>query len=133
MRARLERRMLAVMKTPRLSAEEWAELVASWVASGQSARSFAAAHGVADASLRWWKTELSRRGKRQGSPRREGERSEQRPAIARVVRPGEARPREAAGPGAGIAVIVGRARVVVEAGFDAGVLRAVLAALGGAT
>lgn len=124
--------MLGVMKkSPRLSAAEWAELVTSWSASGQSARSFAAAHGIADASLRWWKTELSRRGKRTlVGARDEGERGG-RPAIARVVRHGEAIPREAVGQGAGVVIMMGRARVAVEAGFDAGVLRAVLEALGG--
>jgi transposase-like protein len=126
--------MLAAMKkTPRLSAAEWAELVASWSASGQSARSFAAAHGIADASLRWWKTELSRRGKGVVLGARDGgERSERRPAIARVVRAGETIPGEAGGHVAGVVILVGRARIAVEAGFDARVLRAVVEALGGA-
>ena len=51
--------------------------------------------------------------------------------LARVVRAGEESPPGAAMPGAdGITVVLGAARVLVEPGFDAGHLRAVLKALG---
>jgi hypothetical protein len=38
----------------------WRQLVASWRASGQTAEEFAAAHGVAAATLRWWTSRLKR-------------------------------------------------------------------------
>jgi transposase-like protein len=112
----------------RLSAEEWAELVEEWETGGQTARAFADAHGVAEASLRWWKKELARRSKRAPPPRRA---PTPRPvALARVVRDGEPVPNESASAPATITLVVGRARIVVERGFDASLLRAVLDAVG---
>ena len=61
-----------------------------------------------------------------------GESGERRPAIARVLRPGEAIPGRAGGHISGVVIMAGRARIAVEAGFDAVVLRAVVEALGGA-
>jgi hypothetical protein len=49
-------------------------------------------------------------------------------ALARVVRPGESRVPRAAG-GAGVSVVVGGARVVVEHDFDGVLLREVVRAL----
>ena len=120
----------------RLSAVEWAELVRDWVASGQSARAFAEAHGVAEANLRWWRTELARRSKRPApatapaAPQRTARRSPRPVKLARIVREGEPVPVPESTQAVGIGVVVGDARIVVERGFDAALLRAIIAALG---
>ena len=92
------------------------------VKGGRTVRQFAAAHGVTDASLRYWGTRLA-------DEEKEPEATVRRPtgatSLARVVRPGEAPP-----AGGRIMVVVGKASVVVEAGFDAAHLRDVVRALG---
>ena len=115
------------MKT-RMTAEDWSELVEELVRSRQSTRTFAEAHGVSDASLRWWKSKLA--GQSKSRPSGSGSGAAPPPmTLARVVRAGEEP--GAAMPGAdGITVVLGAARVLVEPGFDAGHLRAVLKALG---
>lgn len=114
-----------------LSESEWAELVAEWRASGQTAREFAAAHGVADSALRYWSGRLGS-GKRPGGtarPRAGGARPgapSSSSSFARVVRPGEAPPAKAEGR---ITLVVGRVSIVVEPGFDGAHLREVVRAL----
>ena len=115
---------------PRVTAEDWSELVEELVRSRQSTRTFAEAHGVSDASLRWWKSKLVGQAKSRPSGSATGAAS---PAmtLARVVRAGEESPPGAEMPRAhGITVVVGGARVLVEPGFDARHLRAVVKALG---
>ena len=81
-----------------MSAAQWERLVKMWEAAGQ-AEDFAGKHGVTEASLRWWKSELARRAKgatRSRPPRRGGTRV----TLARVVREGErARVESARGEG----------------------------------
>jgi hypothetical protein len=114
----------------RISAGRWAELVEAWEASDRTATSFAAEHGVAETSLRWWKTELARRARRQGARRSPGP-GRQRPAVAlaRIVREGEVAPSAPERTPRSVEVVVGGARVVVAAGFDAQLLRDVVRAL----
>ena len=115
----------------RISAEDWGELVAAWAKSGRTASSFAADHGIAESSLRWWKTELARRARKEAPRRSPGPRRMPAVALARVVREGEVvNPPGESAPGA-VSVVVGGARVVVEAGFDGKLLREVVEALGG--
>lgn len=119
----------------RKSAAQWGELVSAWEASGLPADVFAGTHGVAGSTLRWWKTELARRARKE--PRRRPPRREPLTtattatasgiALARVVRPGEG-PTKATARG-GVAVFAGGARVVVEPGFDGRLLREVVRAL----
>ena len=116
----------------RLSAAKWADLVAAWESSGRSARAFADERGIAESSLRWWKSELARRARqepprRSPGPRLPGERSV---ALARVVRDGEPPP---VALSSSLVVIVGSARIVVERDFDPSHLRAVVRVLGDAT
>jgi transposase-like protein len=114
----------------RLSAAEWAELVAAWEKSGEAAKAFAAEHGVAESNLRWWKTEFARRS-RKAPPLPPKRPRRPRPVpMARVVRDGEPLADEERRETAAIAIVVGDARIVVEAGFDATLLRAVIHALG---
>lgn len=112
----------------RKSAAQWGRLVSAWEASGLGAEQFASEHGVAPATLRWWKTELARRARNE--PRRRAPRQPQVEAsgivLARVVRPGEA---TAAASGGGVSVFAGGARIVVELGFDGRLLREVVRAL----
>lgn len=77
---------------------------------------------MTDASLRYWGTRLADEDK---EPVPEVRRPSGTTSLARVVRPGEAPP--VAGR---IMVIVGKASVLVEAGFDAAHLRDVVRALG---
>lgn len=98
-----------------------------------TARQFAAARGVTDTSLRYWATRLADADKAPEARLRRPPRSRVTarpvgaPALARVVRPGET---PSAGGAGRIMVIVGKASVVVEAGFDDAHLRDVVRALG---
>lgn len=113
------------MKT-RMSAAKWGELVAAWESSGLSAEAFASEHGIAETTLRWWKTELARRARRE--VRRRPPRREPPPSggvsLARVVRE-----REGAASMGRVAVVVGAARILVEKGFDRQLLGEVVRAL----
>lgn len=113
-----------------MSAGRWAELVEKWAASGQSARAVAEEHGVAEASLRWWKTELARRARNEPARRCPGPRRSrsQVVALAKVVREGEPPPDEPANPP--VVIVVGSARILVQHDFDSQLLRAVIHALG---
>src|ERR1039458_5220887 len=114
----------------RISAGRWAELVEAWEASGRTASSFAVEEGISEASLRWWKTELSRRARKQGARRSPGPgRRTAGVAVARVVREGEAPPVAPARPKGSIELVLDGARVVVAPGFDARLLREVVRAL----
>jgi hypothetical protein len=115
----------------RISAGRWAELVEAWEASGRTASVFAAERGITESSLRWWKTELSRRARKQAARRSPGPRRHTSPvALARVVREGETPPpMPERGSGGSIELVVGRARLVIAPGFDARLLRDVVQAL----
>ena len=113
-----------------MSETEWAELVAEWRASGQTAREFAAAHGVADSALRYWSGRLGPEKRRMRPSRpRAGARAPgatAAPSFARVIRPGEAPPAKTEGR---ITLVVGKVSIVVEPGFDGAQLREVVRAL----
>lgn len=114
----------------RKSAGQWGELVSAWEASGLTADVFASERGVAGATLRWWKMELARRARKE-PPRRSPKRpspTTSEVALARVVRAG-GEGRVPAGGRGGVAVVAGGARIVVERGFDGGLLREVVRAL----
>jgi len=107
------------------SPEEWEELVAEWRASGMSQRSFAEKHGVPASALSYW----IRRFEAIGVAQKKAVKplAVRAPAaLARVVRPGE---RASAERGGEVRVIVGKAAVIVEPGFDDVHLRAVVRAL----
>ena len=87
---------------------EWAERVAAWRESGQTATAFAEGKGFTGKQLGWWKGELGRR--------------QQGVRLARVV--------PVKGARALLTVCVGRARVEVSTGFDRMLLREVVDALG---
>lgn len=114
------------MKT-RMGAGMWAELVAGWESSGRSAVEFASEHGIAEATLRWWKTELARRARKEERrrPPRPGPSAGGVP-LAKVVRQ-----HTDSAVTSRVAVLVGAARIIVEAGFDEQLLREVVRALGG--
>lgn len=116
-----------------LARAEWTKLVRDWRVSGQSARRFAAEHGVTDASLRYWATQLADQEDESVPPRRPRAPKPagtvtvtSSPTLARVVRPGEAPASSGRGQ---IRVAVGKALIVVEPDFDADHLRAVVRAL----
>lgn len=93
--------------------ETWAQRVAEWRASGQTAGEFAAGRGFAASTLRWWSSRLRR----------------QTPGLVRVVAASDS-PRGAGSRGAGsIELEVGEVRVHVRAGFDRALLAEVLEVL----
>ncbi len=97
----------------------WSARIAAWRASGESGRDYAARIGFAPATLRWWASELSRRGVAvpEAPPK---------VTLARVeVKPAQ----PVRGGGSGVQLAVGAVRVDVERGFDAATLRAVLAVI----
>ena len=110
---------------------EWAELVAEWRASGQTARAFAAAHGVTDTALRYWAGRLAEENQRNNAtsrPRPNG-RATTSPPLARVVRSGE---KPTSSTDGRVIVLVGKATIIVERGFDDVHLRDVVRALSAA-
>lgn len=114
----------------RRSAAQWGELVSAWEASGLTADVFASEHGVAGSTLRWWKTELAKRARkepRRRPPRQPLPTTVSEVALARVVRRGEGR--APAGVHGSVVVVAGGARIVVEQGFDSRLLREVVRAL----
>lgn len=114
----------------RKSAGQWSELVTGWEASGQSARAFADQHGLAEASLRWWKGELARRNRRGPARRSPGPgRNRAQVALARVVREGEQAPPSTEPITAPVVIAIGPARILIEHDFDARLLRAIVHAL----
>jgi hypothetical protein len=93
----------------RSSRETWVERIASWRASGKTAREFAAGQPYTLKTLKWWGNELKQSV------------SHEPIEMARV----EVRPT----PRSTIAIEVVGVRVVVEQGFDPSLLRAVIVAL----
>lgn len=118
----------------RMSASQWAELVKGWESSGESAEAFADAHGVTERTLRWWKSELARRANnepRRRPPRREppSPRGGDGVAFASVVRRSAQPVPHGASSMAGLSVVIGSARIVIERGFDGQALREVVRVL----
>ena len=104
---------------------KWSERVREWRASGKTAEEFASGFEFEASTLRYWASRLKAQVPTSESP----------PAIVRVRRT----PRRAAsvvGEGdtadSSVEVVIGGARVVVRRGFDAELLREVVAALGSA-
>jgi hypothetical protein len=105
-------------------------LVEAWRASGLNGTSFCRAHGVRVQRLHYWRERLGYPIKIVGDPRR--------PAAARVEAPP---PTEGfvqmvvSGPSASVSaavdIVVGDVLVRVQAGFDAALVRSVVAALRG--
>lgn len=96
----------------------WRRLVASWRASGQTAEEFAAVHGVAAATLRWWTSRLKREEPAAAAPL---------VRMAQVIRS----PAPVAGRGAVIVDVLDvRARVTIEAGVEREMVDIVFGALG---
>ena len=100
---------------------KWASRVQSWRESRRSAEAFVEGQGYKATTLRWYASRL----RQSTTPKREHARAEPTGAVvlARVVRVGTA----------AIAVTIGGARLEVTAGFDPGLLRALVACLGGAS
>ena len=104
------------MATVRASRAEWVQRVAAWRASGESAERHAADKGYAPGTLKWWARQVGPSGG---------------PRFVRVVPAADKGPTPATGD-SGLWVEVGAARVRISRGFDATLLREVMAALGGA-
>lgn len=48
-----------MLKTRRITRDQWAERIAAWQRSGLSAATFGARHGWDPAQLRWWRWKLA--------------------------------------------------------------------------
>lgn len=98
----------------------WQERVGLWRRSGQTAPAFSHGKGFTASALRYWAGRLEKLAEREALA----------PAVtlARVVRPSD-------GPNHdGVALEIGGSpvRIIVRRGFDGGLLREVIEALGGA-
>jgi len=100
---------------------KWAERVQEWRGSGVSADDFARGRGFESSTLRWWSNRLGR-GAVSGAARAAAKADVR---LVRVVRASESASRS-------MTVRVGAAVVEVREGFDHGLLREVVAALGSA-
>ncbi len=111
-----------------MTEQTWQQMVMEWRAGTQSARSFAVARGVSATAFGYWVRKLGgRRAQARLEPVAVEKVAARAPALARVVRPTpSARP--AMPPR--VMVMVGRALVAVEPGFDPAHLRDVVRALG---
>ena len=100
---------------------QWAELVQSYEASGQSQRAFCAEHGIGQSSLRYWMRRLEKQ-------------SAEAPVVvtqrARLVPVNLIEEHAPSAADSGVTILTGGGvRIEVERHFDAGVLRRVVAAL----
>lgn len=98
---------------------KWSERVREWRACGMSAEEFAEGRGFKGSTLRFWASSLR---KLESEPRA-GAHAHVR--LLRVVRKVSAE--------SSIEVAIGGTRIVVRPGFDAGLLKQVVEALGGGT
>ena len=107
--------------------ERWLSRVKEWRAEGGSAYAFAKARHFAPGTLQWWAERLEYRGL--VGPKALPTRSSRSIVneVANLVRVEREPPREGARELVGIDILTGR--VIVEHGFDAALLREVVAAL----
>ena len=96
----------------------WRRRVASWRASGLTADEFAAQHGIAAGTLRWWASQLKREQPAPEAPL---------VRMAQVIRSASPSPRRGS---VVIDVVHARARVTVESGVERETLDVVFGALG---
>jgi len=101
---------------------KWSGRVRQWRASGRPAPEYAEGQGFKGSTLRWWASRLDRGGSTASPVLKK--RPEPCVRMARVV----AVPTPAAGS---LTVRVGAAQFEVRAGFDRGLVRALVDALGG--
>jgi hypothetical protein len=106
----------------------WAERVRDWRASGKTAEAFAEGQQFEASTLRYWASRL-----KTAAPTTPAAvtAATKKVAMARVIRRRRSRPVARPADRAEIAVSVGAARITVGPGFDAELLRDVVAALGG--
>lgn len=113
--------------------EKWAERVGAWRSSGKTAEDFAAELDFKASTLRCWASKLKIGGASAALPPADPalKPAPTRPTamIARVVRTRDEAPPHDELPPAMVEVVVGHARIVLRRGFDAEVLRQVVAAL----
>jgi hypothetical protein len=94
---------------------KWAARVEAWRSSEKTAEEFASGQGFEPSTLRYWASRLRAAARKRPTPA---------VRMARVVRP------EGTQDAKSVEVIVGNARIAVMRGFDAELLREVVAALG---
>jgi len=116
------------------TAAQWRDRIKAWRASGASAEAFAEGKGFSGKTLRWWSSELARRGREEAktgsataTATATAAAAAAGPKLARVVR--RTRP-PMAERDESVLVEVEGVRIVVRRGFDAALLRAVVEALG---
>ena len=113
---------------------KWMGRVRDWKRSGQSAKEFSESQPYQPSSLIWWERRLRSRLVAAKRPVRKGADLRSRDCGTTVTVPMVRVMRSAAAQSdaKGVVVEIGSARVVVQAGFDAGLLNAVVRALQGA-
>jgi hypothetical protein len=103
---------------------KWAERVGQWRVSGKTAREFAAGQGFEASTLRYWASQLNRR--RPGKPIALSAPA----AVVARVRMVRVRRKPRAASAEAMVVWIGAACIELRAGFDRGLLREVVDALG---
>jgi hypothetical protein len=109
---------------------KWTARVREWRESGKSAEAFAEGRQFEASTLRYWASRLKRSAP---TTTPDVAPAAPKPAVtmARVVRRRRGRPAAGARVSTELAIAIGDARIMVSHGFDAELLRAVVAALGG--
>jgi hypothetical protein len=109
----------------------WRRLLAQWRRSGQTGRDFCAEHGLSEPSFYAWKREIARRDQEVRAPSKATTgASPPRRSAAAALPAFLPVTMAAAAPGAALEVLLASGRVLrVRAGFDADVLRQLLAVL----
>lgn len=113
---------------------KWAERIREWRESGKTAEVFAEGKQFEGSTLRYWSSRLKTKPASQhegSSVVPAGSEPKKRVAMARVVRGRLKRDSARVAAGSELAITVGSATIRVLEGFDAKLLREVVAALGG--
>lgn len=108
---------------------EWRKRLEELDDSGLSRNEYAAAYGLRAGALSWWRSEIGRRERTRRKAPRSAPTAASAPLLPVSILATPVRMQPRLQPGSTIDVIVRSVAVRVGAGFDAGLLRAVVDAL----
>ncbi len=106
---------------------KWVERLREWHDSGKRAEEFAAGKPYKASTLKWWRTQLQRRGAVEGQMRR---RAKSIPMARVIRRVGKGAPATSAVGGDGMVVEISGARISIGRDCDMELLAKVVRALG---
>lgn len=108
---------------------KWKDRVQAWRSSGKTAEAFVADEDFEASTLRYWASRLKGELKASGAAVSS---APSQVAMARVIRRRRSRATASPSSASELELVVGGARITVGRGFDAGLLREIVLALGGA-